>query len=294
MSKKIWYSTPLKLIWENLYGVQKKLTPEVPDDYIFAILRRNMINIALADRGNSESQKLMMSGLDLWRDDLKGKFLHIFFLEKQLRDFLESMPLPDLDGIKKYLYDNGEEKDVIYIKSGGQTKCVKYTFGLHIPFETNGYAFSLELYENKNVELYFSHGEINGITSDNFYLDQVKNQDDKSVISTKMFRLAINTIAYMKCFPECVAEGVPKITVDRNENRSDRNMIFSLSEKITESDPTQVSKIPHFRKGYFRLLQSDYFTHKKGQLVYVTETMVKGKAKTISTSERIDDFGKNS
>ena len=293
MAKKIWYSTPLKFIWENLYGVQKKLTPEIPDEYIFEILRRNMINIVLSDRENLDSHKLTMSGLELWREDLKGKFLHIFFLEKYLRDFLENTPLPDLDGIKKYLYENGEDKDVFYITTSGQTKCVTYTFGLHIPHETNGYAFSLSLYENNTIELFFSHNEfINGLTSDKFYIDQIKKQDEKSLISSKMFRLAINTIAYMKCFPECVAEGVPKITLEKNEKRSKRNVIFSVSEKITDSDRTQVSRIPHFRKGYFRLLQSDYFTHKQGQLIYVTETMVKGKAKTISTSERIEEFGK--
>lgn len=291
MSKKIWYSTPLKFIWENLYAVQKKHTPEIPDDYIFALLRNKMINAARASNENSESQKLMMSGLDLWKEDLKGRLLHIFFLDNYLRDFLENTPLPDLDGIKRFLYDNGDEREVIYIKSGGQTKCVNYTFGLHIPFETNGYAFSLELYNNNTVELYFSHGDINGITSDKYYVDQLKKQDEHSLTSTKMFRLAINTIAYMKCFPECVSEGVPKITVEKNENRSDRNVTFSLSEKVTDADRTQVSKIPHFRKGYFRLLQSDYFTRKKGQLVYIAETMVKGKAKTISTSDRIDEFG---
>ncbi|MBL0335174.1 MAG: hypothetical protein IPP73_07590 [Chitinophagaceae bacterium] len=294
MAKKIWYSTPLKVFWENLYGVQNKFTPEIPDEHIYAILRRNIINKIVTDSANSESNQLLLSGLELWKDDLSGKFLHIFFLEKQLQEFLESTPLSDLDGIRKYLYENGENKDVVYIKSSDRTKCVKYTFGLHIPHETNGYAFSLCLYENSTIELYFSHNEsINGLTSDKFYIDQIKKKDEESQISTKMFRLAINTIAYMKCFPECVAEGVPKITVEKNERRSDRNFIFSLSEKIMDSDRTQLSKIPHFRKGYFRLLKSDYFTHKKGQLVYVTETMVKGKAKTISTSERIEEMGRN-
>lgn len=295
MAKKIWYSTPLNFIWENLYGVQKKLTPEIPDEYIFAILRRNLINnIVLANRENSESNQLLLSGLELWREDLRGDFLHIFFLEKQLQDFLENTPLSDLDGIRKFLYENGEEKDVVYIKTSGQTKCVKYTFGLHIPHETHGYAFSLSLYENNTIELFFSHNEfINGLTTDKFYKDQIKKQDEKSLTICKMFRLAINTIAYMKCFPECVADGVPKITLDKNEKRSERNVIFSLSEKITDSDRNQVSKIPHLRKGYFRLLQSDYYTHKQGQLVYVTETMVKGKAKTVSTSERIEEFGRN-
>lgn len=294
MAKKIWYSTPLKFIWENLYGVQKKLTPEIPDEYIYTILKRNLINIIRADHENSESNQLMLSGLELWREDLIGNFLHIFFLEKQLQDFLENTPLPDLDGIRKYLYENGQDTDVVYIKTSGQTKCVKYTFGLHVPYETNGYAFSLSLYENNTIELFFSHNHsINGLTSDKFYIDQNGKQDEKSLTSSKMFRLAINTIAYMKCFPECVAEGVPKITLEKNEKRSERNVIFSVSEKVTDSDRTQVSKIPHFRKGYFRLLQSNYFTHKQGQLVYVTETMVKGKAKTISKSETIEEFGKN-
>ncbi len=294
MAKKIWYSSPLKFFWEELYGTQKKLTPEIPDEQIFVLLRRNLINIILADHENSESNQLMMPGLELWREDLKGDFLHIFFLEKQLRDFLENTPLADLDGIRKYLYENGESKDIVYIKTSGQTKCVTYSFGLHIPHETNGYAFSLSLYENNTIELFFSHTtDVNGLTTDKFYVDQSRKQDEKSVTSSKMFRLAINTIAYMKCFPECVAEGVPKITIEKNENRSERNVIFSLSEKITDTDLTQVSKIPHFRKGYFRLLQSDYYTHKQGQLVYVTETMVKGKAKTVSTSEKIEEFGRN-
>jgi hypothetical protein len=294
MAKKIWYSTPLKFIWKNLYGVQKKLTPEIPDEHIYTILRRGMINVVRANRGNSESNDIMLSGLELWREDLRGNFLHIFFLEKQLQDFLENTQLADLDGIRKYLYENGENKNVVYIQTSGQTKCVTYTFGLHIPHETNGYAFSLSLYENNTIELFFSHNEfINGLTSDKFYIDQKKRQDEKSVISSKMFRLAINTIAYMKCFPECVAEGVPKVTLENDEKRSARNVVFSLSDKITDTDQTQVSKIPHFRKGFFRLLQSDYYTHKKGQLVFVTETMVKGKAKTISTSERIEEFGKN-
>lgn len=293
MAKKIWYSTPLKFIWENLYGVQKKLTPEIPDEHIYTILRHSMIKAVRATRGHSEANDIMLSGLELWREDLRGNFLHIFFLEKQLQDFLENTPLADLEGIRKYLYENGEEKDVVYIKTSGQTKCVRYTFGLHIPNESNGYAFSLSLYENKTIELFFSHNEfINGLTSDKFYIDQSKKQDEKSLISSKMFRLAINTIAYMKCFPECVAEGVPKITLERNEQRSEQNVIFRLSQKITDFDRTQVSKIPHFRKGYFRLLQSDYFTNKKGQLSFVPETMVKGKAKTISKSERIEEFGR--
>lgn len=290
MAKKIWYSSPLKVFWNDYYGKQKKITPNFSDEQIFTLLRYNLIKAPLAAGENAESRDLLLSGLELWEEDSNGDFLHVFFLEKQLRDFLEITPLSDLDGIRKYLYENGINKNVVYFKTKSQSNCVIYTFGLHIPYETNGYAFSLSLYEDNSVELYFSHGNQHGRLSDKFYKDLNRKQDEQSLVLAKIFRLAINTIAYMKCFPECVTEGVPRITKDRDEDRSERNVTIQLSEKITDSENTPHAKIPHFRKGYFKELRSDYYTHKQGQVIFVTETMVKGKAKTVSTSTRIEEF----
>jgi hypothetical protein len=288
--KKIWFSSPLKFFWDELYGNQKKFTPDFSDEQIFNILRYNLLNAPLTIGENRESRGLILSGLELWKEDSIGDFLHIFFLEKHLRDFLEKTPLSDLEGIRKYLYENGKNKNVVYLKTKSLNNCVVYSFGLHIPYETKGYAFSLELHDNNSMELYFSHGIQNGRLSDKFYSDLNKKHDEKSLEFTKIFRLAINTIAYMNCFPECVNEGVPKISYNRNDERSERNVIFKTSEEITDSENTQRSKIPHFRKGYFKVLRSDYYKHKKGQIIYVTETMVKGKAKTVSTSKHIDEF----
>jgi len=290
MAKKIWYSSPLKVFWDDLYVIQKKITPNFSDERIFTILRYNLINAPLANGESSETRDLLLSGLELWKEDSNGDFLHVFFLEKQLRDFLEKTPLSDLDGIRQYLYVNGINKNVIYFKTKSQSNCVIYTFGLHIPYETNGYAFSLSLYEYNSIELYFSHGKQHGRLSDKFYKDLNKKQDEQSLVLAKIFRLAINTIAYMKCFPECVNEGVPRITKDRDEDRSERNVTIQVSEKVTNSENTPHSKIPHFRKGYFKELRSDFYTNKQGQIIFVTETMVKGKAKTISTSSRIDEL----
>jgi len=97
----------------------------------------------------------------------------------------------------------------------------------------------------------------------------------------------------MKCFPECVSEGVPKITKERDEKRSENNISLGLSTKITDTDKSQKTRVPHFRKGHFKVLRSDYFKNKKGQIIYITETMVKGKAKTISTSPELDNFDSN-
>ena len=290
MAKKIWYSSPLRFFWDELYGTQKKFTPDIPDEHIFPILRYNLLNAPFAQGENAESRELLLSGLELWKEDYNGDFLHIFFLDKYLRDFLEKIPLSDLDGIRKYLYENGKNNDVIYFSTRTKVNCVVYTYGLHIPYEKNGYAFSLSLYENNSMELYFSHGIQNGRLSDKLYTDLIKKKDEKSITLSKMFRLAINTIAYMKCFPECVTVGVPRISYDLDEARSERSITFQLTEKITDSDNKQRSKIPHFRKGHFKVLRSDYFVQKKGQIIYVPETMVKGKAKTVSTSTEIEKF----
>lgn len=288
--KKIGYSSPLRFYWDELYKNQKKIAPLLSDELIFFFLRQKILDSPLLPNESIESRDLIITGLELWREDSKGNLLHIFFLEKYLQNFLENTALSDLEGIRKYLYDNGDKREIIYTKTKSKTNCVNYSFGLHIPDEKNGYAFALSLFENNTIELYFSHGKNNGVLSDKFYTDLNKKMDIQSITLSKMFRLAINTIAYMKCFPECIKDGVPKISFPRGEDRSDNNVIFKISDIIFDESQTQISKIPHFRKGYFRLLKSDYFTHKKGQLIYISETMVKGKAKTVSKADNIEKF----
>lgn len=290
MARKVIYSRPLKYFWKHLYGTQKKLTPEWPDEQIFYSLKRSLLNNPLGQDETRESRGLIISGLELWRDDSEGELLHIFFLEKQLRNFLEETRLPDLEGIKKFLYENGEIKEIFRYYSNTKTEHFTYKFALHLPNEAEGYAFSLMIEEDGSLELYFSHGENGGRMADKYYTDLNKKNDKVSLIILKMFRLALNTIAYMSCFPDCVADGVPKDLFEKSVGKTDRNITFHLSEKIKDVENSSVSKIPHFRKGHFRSLQSDYFVNKKGQIIFVAETMVKGIAKTVSMSANTNDF----
>lgn len=293
MARKVYYSQPLKYFWRHLYGTQKELTPGFTDDQIFYLLRNSLINIPLGIGETQELRCLKISGLEMWRTDSKGELLHIFFLNKELRDFLETTPLSDLKGIKKFLYENGQSIDVLHLYANGRTNNIVYRFAIHLPYEADGYAFSISIEEDGAIELYFSHGENGGRISDKYYGELNKKSDQISLTILRMFRLAINTIAYMNCFPDCVAEGVPKNLFEKSVSKADRSVTFELSEKIKEISNSPTSKIPHFRKGHFRLLQSDYFANKKGQIVFVAETMVKGKAKTISMSPNTDNFINN-
>jgi hypothetical protein len=294
MARKVHYSQPLKYFWKHLYGTQKKLTPELTDEQIFYSLKKNLLESPLGPNETQEERGLVISGLDLWRNDLTGDLLHIFFVDKHLRNFLEDTPLPDLEGIKKFLYKNGEIKDIFRVYSKTKTKHFIYQFALHVPNEANGCAFSLFIEEDGSLELYFSQGENGGRMADKYYIDLNKKEDVISSTILKMFRLAVNTIAYMNCFPDCVADGVPKDLFEKSVKKTDRNITLKSSDKIRDVDNSPTSKIPHFRKGHFRSLQSDYFSNKKGEIIFVTETMVKGKAKTVSMSDDTEVFVNNS
>lgn len=293
MPRKVYYSKPLKYFWEHLYKNQKKFTPDFTDDQIFEVLRNNIVNSPNTAFETFASKQLMVTGWEMWRVDSKGELLHIFFVDKDLQEFLETTTLSDIDGIKSFLYENGQSKDVFHTYSKKQTNHTVYQFALHIPYESEGYAFSLSIEEDGSLELYYSLGENGGRMSDKFYDNVNKKSDEISLTHSKTFRLAINTLAYMNCFPDCVNEGVPKNLLERTEDLSSKNISFQLSNKIKENENSKTYKRPHFRKGHFRHLRSEKFTNKKGQVVFISETMVKGKAKTVSTSTEIEKFNKN-
>lgn len=293
MARKVYYSKPLKHFWENLYGTQKRLTPELSDDQVFEVLRNNILKGPDSAFETNASKQIILSGWELWRVDSKGELLHIFFIDRQLRHFLEDTTLSDLDGIKKYLKEKGQTRSVFHLYSNKQNNHTVFQFALHIPYESEGYAFSLRVVEDGNLELYYALAENGGHMSEKFYNDVNKKNDDISVTHAKMFRLAINTIAYMSCFPECIDDGVPKNLLDRGENMAARNFSLQLSDKVREYEGSNLSRRPHFRKGHFRVLRSEKFVNKQGQIVFVCETMVKAKAKTVSTSPEINKFAQS-
>lgn len=75
-----------------------------------------------------------------------------------------------------------------------------------------------------------------------------KQQDIQSITLSKMFRLAINTIVYMKCFPECIRNGISKILFPRGEDRSDNNVIFKMSDTICNESKSQISNFKNSPK----------------------------------------------
>lgn len=277
MSHRIKYSVPLLNVWEEYHTWCRNTGSKVGEDFY----RKTYFFFK-----NKPTENLQMSGdviLNLWYADYKGELLHVFLEEKELSDFIkEKMLLKDLQGIKKYIFENGEKQ-----KDLDGVEFIKYDIGVHIPCEKHGYAFSLKLWNGSdNVIVSFVDKNGAGSVPENEY-ELVKNKNNEDTINVERnFRFAVNLITYMACFPECVRQGVPKINNSKKYEPPKNSVVLGFSEKVF--DKTEISlrgKVrPHLRKGYFKYLSSDFYTNKKGSLIWVNETEVNAKAKTVEMS----------
>ena len=95
------------------------------------------------------------------------------------------------------------------------------------------------------------------------------------------YNFALNFLFYIKAFPECVLDGVPN-----GVKRNTKAKSISISDKIVSHSTVERGFVrPHFRSGYFRHFNSDYFVNCKGQVRFIASTMVKGKAYTVINKE---------
>ena len=241
-----------------------------------------------------KEQQSVKLQLDLWHKDYKGEFLHVWFEQKELYDFLQNdVALKDLVSIKHYLADNGDhlnEKDLD--DPSIEFSFIQHDIALHVPCLEEGYAFSFCLLPDNTITLFFVDDEGAGQINESEYNIAKSRKDEDSKVVERNFRFAVNLLAYMECFPECVREGVPTTNNETEYQTKGRNIRLGISEKVME-DGQKGAKRPHMRKGYFKCLSSDFYKNKRGQIIFVRETMVKGKSKTVDMSDdekKVDAF----
>lgn len=86
-------------------------------------------------------------------------------------------------------------------------------------------------------------------------------------------RFAHSMFMMMECFPDSFIEGVPLDQVKHQNWYHKYNCGSVRVARISHS------VCPHIRSGHFRVLRSERYTKKRGQVVFVRPTMVKGAAK---------------
>ena len=111
-----------------------------------------------------------------------------------------------------------------------------------------------------------------------FCAEEFDNRNDNAWV----FNLAMNFLFYLQAFPECIIDGVPN-----GVKRNPKAKSIGVSEKIVSHRENGEHGFirAHFRSGYFRHLNSDYFVNCKGQVRFIESTMVKGRAKTVLNKE---------
>lgn len=291
MAKKIWYSEPLAYIWD-CYNEACKTHPMSPKEYIYTTLNNEMNSFS----SSKEEVQNRIYVDEMFFADSNRELLHLYFVDNNLRDFLIDLPINDFKGLTDYIIEHGiKSKAGIITNIGGNydtdEEVSNFFFGIHIPYDNRmrGYAFRF-CYNSKDKNLLFNW--VTETYSGNFNMSQYESMiNDKSGeydFTLSMFRLAVNTIAYMSVFPDCVVDGVP------DEVKGDYYKTVRIAEKVLENITSDLPKKtrPHFRRGYFKRLTSDFYTKKKGQIIFVNQTMVNGTAKTVYTAENLEEFEK--
>lgn len=210
--------------------------------------------------------------------DLRHELTHIYMRDAALLDFLKSIEIKDLDGIKKYIKDNGREvilNNDDYLED--LTTGINFGICLHIPKMSQGYVFAYSLYNvSDELRIFVNHG------MDQYHISSNDIENKKSIVYTdseinEITKIAINLISYIYCFPDCLIDGAP------HDVKTENNHYLNTSDKVIESLEKAEEGIimPHFRRGYFKRLNSDFYKNKKGQIVFVHETVVNAQAKTL-------------
>lgn len=279
MAKKVSYSKPLRQIWKMYKKWCKETKNE--DGELFFI---RMCQFAESDP-NIITRTAKMRMASFWINDYRKEILHVWLEAKELFCFLrEDVSLKDLNGIKSYLSQNGEPDEMLAPSTGKPYKWIKYQIAVHIPNDTNAFAFgfSLDLQVNQ-ISLYTYTEDGVGQIHETEY-EKIKERTDEEAESIKNdFKFAVNLLAYMECFPECVRNGVPDTNNSSSYRYKERSVQIGVSNKITET--VKGAMRPHFRKGYFKRLSSEFYTKKRGQIIFVSETMVNAKSKTVEMSD---------
>ena len=230
--------------------------------------------------------------LKLLEEDIQGNILHVFFKTNKLKDFLINTPIKDYNNFLQFLIDNGTLKEMTNLNTGKDLLCSIYQICIHIPDEEYGYTYSLSVDEESKIRIILLHNNL-VITMDKeknkpCTLENAKTIEEQE--DYEAWKLIINLIYYMKAFPECVIEGLPK-GCKLDYSFKNKKIQLGISEKIVErtirsKDGREI--MPQIRSGHFRYLGSDYFTKKKGQVIFIDSCFVKGKnAKTVIQNNSI-------
>jgi hypothetical protein len=118
----------------------------------------------------------------------------------------------------------------------------------------------------------------------NQFLVSLEGSDKGSDAARWYAKLIVGLGMYCNCFPETLRDGPPEDLKHPSFHQYESSKTIGISEKVF-CFGTHESPVAHFRRGHFRILRSEKFKNKRFQAVFVKETFVNGKSKTVLSPE---------
>lgn len=199
--------------------------------------------------------------------DLDKSLVHYFINDPSLIEFLKTTKVKDFNVIKKFIDEVGIRIDA---DRSVLQYCVQSTeLGITISYVKLRDTYAIYIFNNK---LSYRIG-----------LDRLDELDEPEL---QLAQLGINLIMYLKAFPDSISDGVPTDMYkgDKPKYSQDTSFLIKTDMSIVEKTTTDSSGrlvTPHYRSGHFRHLDSEWYKAKRGSVIFVPATMVKGRAKTV-------------
>ena len=105
--------------------------------------------------------------------------------------------------------------------------------------------------------------------------DARKLEDNLNPRTLEIAKIVFGLSLYMDAFPDVVVPSADG-QIHKVKKYTGSRQIIGMNKVAREESANSVS--PHWRRGHYRLLQSETFTRKAGQTVYVKGCFVKGKS----------------
>ena len=90
-------------------------------------------------------------------------------------------------------------------------------------------------------------------------------------------KLIVGLGMYLNCFPDMLHDGLPEDLKHPSYHKRLKARTIGIAPQVIMHD----GPCPHYRVGHFRLLTAERYVNKKGQVVFVHGTFVKGRAQTV-------------
>lgn len=288
MAKKIRWSKCLAAEWESLRKICKK---EHWTEYQgLEVICKQKITLPQNNYNTVLQTYLAM----LLHSDVTGRTLHLYFMDKHLRDFLCSCELIDYNDLKTYIKENGNFYPVSDWSGEHQSEIIDFPFCIHIPYEKYGYSFNCQII-NGSFNLVAERENALMLSEEQFKhllempIDKIRDGQKNAM---KFYRLAFNTLAYINCFKEYVKDGAPNIPFEKDENSRRANaksveISTEFHEEIEDFLKNPSIRAPYIKRGHFMYLKDERYVNKRGELVWRKPCMIKGKAKTVYTNQEL-------